>query len=288
MRGLGGFGGVAWGWGGVAAARRDCAGLGVDVRMRTELSGIGQMRSWAFDREVRSGKAIPTAESHSLPWNKQLRLTSNREGLNLRGMRLDRMLFVPLGRRVVAVLCVIAGAGFPTSGRAQAPVFEITPVNSTIRFNVKASVKIAGKFDTWNASLTFTSPDETTGVLKIEIDAASVDTGSGMKNGKLKSKDFFDVEANPQITFESTKFVQTGPETYEVDGNFTIRGVSNPEKLRLVVSGKGTGSGEIKGKMVFNRKDYGMNKGIPFIKIADHVEVNIHLKGKRVSGPPLN
>ncbi len=39
--------------------------------------------------------------------------------------------------------------------------------------------------------------------------------------------------------------------------------------------------------MVFNRKDYGMNKGIPFIKIADHVDVSFHLKGKRVSGPPL-
>jgi hypothetical protein len=34
----------------------------------------------------------------------------------------------------------------------------------------------------------------------------------------------------------------------------------------LTVSGKETGSGEIKGKMVFNRKGYGMNKGIPFIK----------------------
>jgi hypothetical protein len=30
-----------------------------------------------------------------------------------------------------------------------------------------------------------------------------------------------------------------------------------------------------------------MNKGIPFIKIADHVDVSLHLKGKRVSGPPL-
>jgi polyisoprenoid-binding protein YceI len=175
----------------------------------------------------------------------------------------------------------------PALGRAQAPVFEITPVSSTIRFEVKASVDIKGKFDKWTASLTFASPDETTGKLKIEIDAASVDTGSGMKNGKLKGKDFFDVQANPLITFESTKFVPTGPETYEVDGNFTIRGVSNPEKLTLAVSGKGTGSGDIKGKMVFNRKDYGMNKGIPFIRIANHVEVNIHLRGKRVSGPPL-
>jgi polyisoprenoid-binding protein YceI len=177
---------------------------------------------------------------------------------------------------------------FPTLSRAQAPVFEVTPVSSTIRFDVKASVDITGKFDKWDASLTFTSPDETTGVLQITIQAASVDTGSGMKNGKLKGKDFFDVENNPVITFKSTKIVKTGPETYEVDGDFTIRGVSNPEKLTLTVSGKGTGSGEIKGKMVFNRKDYGMNKGIPFIKIADHVEVDFHLRGKRVSGPQLD
>lgn len=204
-------------------------------------------------------------------------------------MRLDWVLSmsVSIGRRLLVALLVVVGGMAPALVWAQVPVFEITPVSSTIRFDVKSSVDIKGRFDKWTASLTFTSPDEATGVLKIAIDAASVDTGSGMKNGKLKSKDFFDVEANPQITFESTKFVPTGPETYEVDGNFTIRGVSNPEKLTLVVSGKGTGSGEIKGKMVFNRKDYGMNKGIPFIKIADHVEVNIHLRGKRVSGPPL-
>jgi len=188
----------------------------------------------------------------------------------------------------IAVLCLVAFAVFPPVSRAQAPVFEITPVHSSIKFDVKASVDIKGTFDKWDASLKFTSPDETTGVLEIIIQAASVDTGSGMKNGKLKGKDFFDVEKNPTITFKSTKIVKTGHETYEVDGDFTIRGVSNPEKLTLTVSGKGTGSGQIKGKMVFNRKDYGMNKGIPFIKIADHVEVDFQLKGKRVSGPPLD
>jgi polyisoprenoid-binding protein YceI len=72
-----------------------------------------------------------------------------------------------------------------------------------------------------------------------------------------------------------------------VDGDFTIRGVSNPEKLTLKVSNQGTGSGEITGTMKFDRKDYGMNKGIPVIKIADHVEVTFNLKEKEVSGPPL-
>jgi len=41
--------------------------------------------------------------------------------------------------------------------------------------------------------------------------------------GRLKSKDFFDVERSPVITFKSTKIVKTGHETYEVDGDFTIR-----------------------------------------------------------------
>jgi polyisoprenoid-binding protein YceI len=187
----------------------------------------------------------------------------------------------------IAHLCVMVAAMFSTVSRPQAPVFVMEQQESSIHFHVKASTKISGKFDKWDASLTFISPEETTGVVEVTIQAASVDTGSGMKNGKLNGKDFFDVEQNPMMTFKSTKFVQTGHNTSEVDGDFMIRGVSNPEKLTLSVSGKGPGTSEIKGTMVFNRKDYGMNKGIQFIKIADHVDVSFHLKGKRVSGPPL-
>jgi len=39
--------------------------------------------------------------------------------------------------------------------------------------------------------------------------------------------------------------------------------------------------------MAFDHKDYGMNKGIPFVEIADRVEVTVNLKAKRVSGPPF-
>ena len=97
----------------------------------------------------------------------------------------------------------------------------------------------------------------------------------------------FDVNQSPLITFKSIKIIQTGPDTFEVDGDFTIRGVTKPEKLTLTLSGKGTGSGSVKGIMAFDRKQYGMNSGIPFIKIADRVEVSVALKGRKVSGPPL-
>jgi polyisoprenoid-binding protein YceI len=191
--------------------------------------------------------------------------------------------------RYLALLPLLAASALLSPlAQAQAPVFVISPPpQSTVKFSVKASVAIEGTFDKWDATLTFASPDVTTGVLDIKIQAASVNTGSGMKNDKLKGKDFFDADHDPLITYKSTKIVQTGPNTFDVPGTFTIRGVSKPETLTLTVSGVGTGSGAIKGTMAFDRKEFGMNSGIPFIKIADRVEVDIDLVGKRISGPPL-
>lgn len=191
------------------------------------------------------------------------------------------------------ILCLLAAFALsPSITQAQAsagvPVIKITKEASSIKFNVQASVAIEGTFDKWDATVTMTSPDVESGVLDIKIQAASVNTGSGMKDGKLKGKDFFDVEHNPLITFHSTKTVQTGPNTFDYVGDFTIRGVTKSEKLTFTLTGeRGSGTGEIKGIMAFDRKDYGMNKGIPLVKIADRVEVIVDLKGKRVSGPPL-
>jgi polyisoprenoid-binding protein YceI len=42
-----------------------------------------------------------------------------------------------------------------------------------------------------------------------------------------------DVKQILTLLFIRTKIVQTGPDTFEVDGDFTIRGVSKAEKLTL-------------------------------------------------------
>jgi polyisoprenoid-binding protein YceI len=187
----------------------------------------------------------------------------------------------------LTILCLLVSVVVPSVTQAQAPVFLIATKDSSIKFAVKASVSIEGTFDKWNASLTFRTRDASTGLLTIKIQAASVNTGSGLKDSTLRGKDFFDVKQNPLITFVSKKIVQTGPDTFEVDGDFTIRGVTKTEMLTLTITGKGTGAGSINGTMAFDRKDYGMNSGIPFIRIADRVEVTVDLKAKRTSGPPV-
>jgi polyisoprenoid-binding protein YceI len=186
----------------------------------------------------------------------------------------------------MVILYLLAFCVLPSVNRAQVPVYEVTPVESTIKFDVESSVPIKGTFEKWNASLKFSSTDVRSAVLDIEIQADSVNTGNGMKNNKLKSKDFFNVQDAPMITFRSTKVVQTGPNTFDVEGDFTIRGVTKTEKLTVTDNGKGTTSGSIAGTMAFDRKDYGMNSNIPFIKVANRVEVSVSLKWKRVSGPP--
>lgn len=187
-------------------------------------------------------------------------------------------------------LCLIltllpVGAQTPA---VSAPVFAIAPDDGKVSFYVKSSVKLTGVFGQWNATLKCASTDPSSCALDLEVQAASVSTGSSMKDNKLKGKDFFSVNTDPVITFKSTKVSQQGPNTFDVAGIFTIRGVSRPETLTMTVTRDGPAEGQIKGQMAFDRREYGMTSNIPFIKVADRVEVNVDLKVKRVGGPPLD
>jgi hypothetical protein len=71
-------------------------------------------------------------------------LTRKLQRLKLRAVRLT-------------IACLVVSALFPSLTKAQAPagvpVFEITPVESSVKFDVKASVAIKGVFDKWDATL---------------------------------------------------------------------------------------------------------------------------------------
>jgi polyisoprenoid-binding protein YceI len=65
---------------------------------------------------------------------------------------------------------------------------------------------------------------------------------------------------------------------------FTIRGVSKTETLTFTDDPEGKGTGEINETMAFDRKEFGMHSGVPFIRIADRLEVTVDIKATRVSG----
>ena len=187
----------------------------------------------------------------------------------------------------MVILYLLGFCALPSAARAQVPAYEVTPVESTIKFDVESSVPLKGTFEKWNASLTFSSTDVRSAVLEIEIQADSVDTGNGMKNNKLKSKDFFNVQGSPTITFKSTKVVQTGPSTFDVEGDFTIRGMTKTEKLTVTDNGKGTTSGSIAGTMAFESQKLRHEQQHSFHQDRQPCRSKrVSLKWKRVSGPP--
>jgi hypothetical protein len=65
---------------------------------------------------------------------------------------------------VATALCLLTFGTLLSASRAQVPVYEVTPVESTIRFGVEASVPIKGSFDKWDASIKFSSVDVTSAV----------------------------------------------------------------------------------------------------------------------------
>lgn len=67
--------------------------------------------------------------------------------------------------------------------------------------------------------------------LQVEIRAASIQSNDERRDGHLKSADFFDVESHPTLSFRSTGLRITGSDTFELDGELTVKDVTNPLTL---------------------------------------------------------
>jgi polyisoprenoid-binding protein YceI len=186
--------------------------------------------------------------------------------------------------RLPAICLVVASALLCLPSRAQVPVFQVTPIQSSVQFNTKSSRPLTGNFDKWNATLTFASRDPTSAVFQVEIQTASVHSRNSKNDDELKSGDLLNVAQDPVISFKSDKVVQTGKTTYDLVGTFTMRRVSKPATLSLVIADQGGGSGYIQGVIPFDLKDYGMASSS---KVNERGEVDLNLKAAQVSGPEL-
>lgn len=108
--------------------------------------------------------------------------------------------------------------------------------HSQIQFSVKhmGISTVRGTFQQFSGNI-----EEDGGVVSavnVDIDVASLNTGSEQRDGHLKSADFFDVEANPTASFALTKFERSGDDVV-ASGNLTIRGVTKPITLKGEIGG---------------------------------------------------
>jgi polyisoprenoid-binding protein YceI len=104
----------------------------------------------------------------------------------------------------------------------------------------------------------------------------------------LKSADFLDAARHPTIVFASTEVVASGPDSFEVTGNLSIRGVERP--VALTVEGLtpeakdpwGNWRRGASARTRINRKSFGLEWNVALeaggFLVGDEVEIDIDVE----------
>jgi len=143
--------------------------------------------------------------------------------------------------------------------------WAIDPMHSEVQFKVKHLVisTVTGFFKSFEGTVESENEDFEGAKINFSLDINSIDTNQTQRDEHLKSPEFFDAAQFPHIKFSSTSFTKTGDEEYELKGDLTIKGVTNPVTLNVEYGGTAadfygnTKAGfEITGKI--NRKEFGL------------------------------
>ena len=156
--------------------------------------------------------------------------------------------------------------------------WNLDPAHSEITFKVRHMMisNVKGEFKNFNVDLE--SEDENFKNVKANatIDTASISTNNTDRDNHLKSAEFFNAEAHPQITFETDSLND------DVTGNLTINGVTKPVKLDVDFGGINVDPwGQTKAGFSFEgkikRSDFGLNWNAALeaggVMVSDEVKI---------------
>jgi polyisoprenoid-binding protein YceI len=113
--------------------------------------------------------------------------------------------------------------------------WEVDPTHSALEFVARYAVftLVRGRFTSFSGTVVLDPLHAEATEVDVDIDASSVDTAMGVRDGQLRGDEFFDVERHPKISFRSRGATVLAAGRYTVHGELTIRGVTQP--VRLVV-----------------------------------------------------
>src|SRR2546429_5671723 len=89
-----------------------------------------------------------------------------------------------------------------------------------------------GKFDKTSGTIVL-DKQKGTGTVDITVDTSSIDFGMPKLNEHARSAEMFDVEKYPTATYKGTLAGFKNGVPTEVDGQFTLHGVTHPLKLTI-------------------------------------------------------
>lgn len=169
--------------------------------------------------------------------------------------------------------------------------WSIDPVHSEVGFTVRhlGLSKVRGRFNRFDGTVTV-GENAAASSVQAAIDLSSVDTNNADRDAHLTSTDFFDVDAHPQMLFES---IAVSPD--QLDGQLTLNGVTRLVSLSLefhgvTVDGYGATRAGFSAAGHIKRSDFGidfnMPVGIDGMLIGDKVEIELEIQAVRTTSEP--
>jgi polyisoprenoid-binding protein YceI len=143
--------------------------------------------------------------------------------------------------------------------------WTLDKAHSEIKFKAKHLMitTVTGQFTEYDATVGLDGDDFAAAAISFTAKTASVNTGMSQRDDHLRSDDFFNSEAFPDLTFTANGMTKTGDNTFTVTGDMTIRDVTKPVTLSVELSGVVRDPwGQTKAGFTFtgtlNRKDFGL------------------------------
>jgi len=172
---------------------------------------------------------------------------------------------------------------------AWAATYTLDADHTAVSFKVRHLFSyVRGTFNQFEGTFEYEPGAPDTWKANAVIQADSIDTRVKERDKHLRSKDFFEVDKFPAITFVSTKVTDVTPEGAKLHGDLTIHGVTRPVVLDLAIHGAGKDPwGNVRSGFTattaINRKDFGLtwNQALEAGKVlvGDEVEITIEVEG---------
>lgn len=146
------------------------------------------------------------------------------------------LVLAPLG--ALPALAQTAPAISTDPATAPAGLYRLDPGHASVTWRVShlGMSMYTARFDRVSADLTFNPTDLAASSVTVVIDAASVSTGHRNADGEAAfdtkvANEALRAATNPQIRFQSTAVVRTGPTTGQITGDLTLNGQTRPVTL---------------------------------------------------------
>ncbi len=191
-----------------------------------------------------------------------------------------------MNRRLLAG--IIIAASLLSSAPVWAAPYKIDKDHSTVGFKIRHLFSnVQGRFDQFEGTVDYEPGKPETWKAEATIQTASINTNVQKRDHHLQSKDFFDVEQYPTMTFKSTGVKDATAQGGKLEGVLSLHGVEKPVVLNLEIHGTGKDPwGNVRAGFTattkINRKDFGLtwNEVIEGgqVLVGEEVEITLEVE----------